>query len=1497
MRPGSADIADQLNGIYIKANASETLIGGNTATEGNVVAGFSNTGILIDTDSDGVDVADNLIGTIDGVTGFMAPGTTTGAEYGVFVSGEPQALNDATPIQEVSSDDITIRDNTIGSIGGAGVSAAGNTDNLVVRANHIGAAVDAAAILPIGQSGVIVEARGSTPVAATGARITDNVIGRSSIAGIELAGVGTTGVVVQGNSIGMEPPGSVGGGNSVGVLVRDGASDNLIGVPVGDDPSPLGSCGSGDACNEIVNNFVAGVWIGTGEAVRPGATAPAGSGNTVRGNRIARNVGLGIDLGDLGPTANDASPTSIDVDAGPNGLLNAPVAVSGGNQGGSLTVSGMVMSEDLSNLTIDVYEYGIFEERDLDDLFGTRTLRAGARYDTDLPAWVIPAPSATSATAYPQPVRWVGTVRSADIDPRSRRFRFTYGSSSESRARTYVAVVTDASGNTSEASSACIGTARPTYPLAQRDFYDVDQDALCDEWEAFGLDVDRDGDDDWTARSAAGVAAGKDVYVEVDAVDNRQVAGSNFEEVAPYESAMRQVVDAFRNAPTGPGQPGPIRLHLPPAPAGIQRDDFIPDPTGDLSTVRLRPGFFTSGTPVDDIRFGTSPSRFCDGYAGTAADRNDPIECVSSRFATLATSRYALFAHSQTDAPKGSGLGRYGGDAFVISLGNFETDSATAFEQIQVAGGIADGLCSGLNCWRNVQAGTFMHELGHTLGLRHGGTDDDVEYKPNHLSVMNYSYQNPGWAGAIPGVSPPAGRPLDYGRSFSVLSETVLDEPVGISKDGLAPGDISDMARWPIVWWRQVGGRCEAAHSFPASGPIDWNNDGDTVDTSLEADLNGDTFHCASPSEVHVARPEWNALDFNHRDALPNDQPAAGAPLDEQPPIEVTQWATLDSDGDGVANPLDNCVLVVNPSQVDSDSDGAGDACPTRPASDLVITVQPRSGAVPAPGASAEITISVYNAGPDPATNASVQIQRVGTFDNVVVVSGPGSYDVASGRWTIGSIGVGQTATLVLSGTISNGGTVRAFIATLDQRDPNSSIGTPDATTAALVIGPGPGTDATWPGDAEAVGVVTSPTSITVNAGTTGFWCPIGAPTQVNDYEPDPCYDVTDPGAPSTDPGIQIDNATQSHRGPGRLFTFLVSVASETNTIAGSAKAISQPVVSVPVPAGTRFVAAQVYPGINSQGPSTYDPTNGLWRLPPSTAGIATLYLTVEPLSNSPAALSARLLTYNGISSFLSDSSSVYPAFESDFRPFNDDPGNSAELVGATGSAAAVLGSATTLAPAPGATTDVELPGLPSRESVWFHWIAPSDGVFTPQLTSSFGRGVRPASMRVLRHGQATPLQEGNPIAGFRPIPVRAGDRIDLAVYSTPQSCCSSFDLPTTHTLRWTLVGPATNDDFLDATDLAGAGGLQSVNAAVTTVEPNEPAANPGPARDPCGTGTRHRRTRSSSSIDSRRATVEPTCSPAPHSAISLRSTQKCPSRPPWLRYPPASRSGSELDV
>ena len=68
--------------------------------------------------------------------------------------------------------------------------------------------------------------------------------------------------------------------------------------------------------------------------------------------------------------------------------------------------------------------------------------------------------------------------------------------------------------------------------------------------------------------------------------------------------------------------------------------------------------------------------------------------------------------------------------------------------------------------WHNVgtldqQSGTFMHEFGHNLNLRHGGRDN-TNCKPNYASVMSYPLQfsNP--------VNP---RPLDYsGRSSAFRS-------------------------------------------------------------------------------------------------------------------------------------------------------------------------------------------------------------------------------------------------------------------------------------------------------------------------------------------------------------------------------------------------------------------------------------------------------------------------------------------------------------------------------------------------------------------------------------------------------------------------------------------------------------------------------------------------------------------------------------------------------
>jgi len=50
--------------------------------------------------------------------------------------------------------------------------------------------------------------------------------------------------------------------------------------------------------------------------------------------------------------------------------------------------------------------------------------------------------------------------------------------------------------------------------------------------------------------------------------------------------------------------------------------------------------------------------------------------------------------------------------------------------------------------------------------------------------------------------------------------------------------------------------------------------------------------------------------------------------------------ALIDSDGDGVADATDNCPLVANPDQADTDHDGIGDACETANVAPVVKTLQ-----------------------------------------------------------------------------------------------------------------------------------------------------------------------------------------------------------------------------------------------------------------------------------------------------------------------------------------------------------------------------------------------------------------------------------------------------------------------------------------------------------------------------------------------------------------------------
>jgi hypothetical protein len=87
---------------------------------------------------------------------------------------------------------------------------------------------------------------------------------------------------------------------------------------------------------------------------------------------------------------------------------------------------------------------------------------------------------------------------------------------------------------------------------------------------------------------------------------------------------------------------------------------------------------------------------------------------------------YVLFAKSQVGAGYGpSGMAEYLGKNALITLDGWGLKSTTKQEQTLLT---------------NYQAGAFMHEIGHNFGLLHGG-GDNITYKPNYVSVMNYLYQ------------------------------------------------------------------------------------------------------------------------------------------------------------------------------------------------------------------------------------------------------------------------------------------------------------------------------------------------------------------------------------------------------------------------------------------------------------------------------------------------------------------------------------------------------------------------------------------------------------------------------------------------------------------------------------------------------------------------------------------------------------------------------------
>ena len=156
-----------------------------------------------------------------------------------------------------------------------------------------------------------------------------------------------------------------------------------------------------------------------------------------------------------------------------------------------------------------------------------------------------------------------------------------------------------------------------------------------------------------------------------------------------------------------------------------------------------------------------------------------------------------------------------------------------------------------------MQRSTVLHELGHTLGLRHGG-GPPIEVTPGHfvaqpncksnfLSIMNYLFQVRGVIGAdgVPSIdfSKQILAPLNEGSVSENLSQQPGWNAMAYRTSWYAPLANVSSVSGPLLRHCDgtrftTGQPLVRVQGTSMTGRNDWNTDGDTTDTMVLLDLN-----------------------------------------------------------------------------------------------------------------------------------------------------------------------------------------------------------------------------------------------------------------------------------------------------------------------------------------------------------------------------------------------------------------------------------------------------------------------------------------------------------------------------------------------------------------------------------------------------------------------------------------------------------------------------------
>lgn len=282
---------------------------------------------------------------------------------------------------------------------------------------------------------------------------------------------------------------------------------------------------------------------------------------------------------------------------------------------------------------------------------------------------------------------------------------------------------------------------------------DSDGDGIPNSWEINGYDYDGDGQVDLDFPAWGANPNKKDLFVEMDYMPG----------LLASQSELDTIVRTFANYPVNnPDGSRGINIHLD---AGDAYAKYDLGGGNEIPYQALR-----NEQTVGQLRQSNS----------------DP--------ARNGIFHYMVFGDYYTDAPGSSGIAQIDGLNFAVTLGPQYW---------------------GNNVSSNTYVGTFIHELGHNLGLYHGG-DDDVNFKPNYFSIMNYRYQ-------IQGVPRTDGSKY-FG--YSTQQYATLNENGIYEEDGLGSNSHGFLYDYN---YRAV-----------ADAPIDFNDNGTIDGGAVQADVNND---------------------------------------------------------------------------------------------------------------------------------------------------------------------------------------------------------------------------------------------------------------------------------------------------------------------------------------------------------------------------------------------------------------------------------------------------------------------------------------------------------------------------------------------------------------------------------------------------------------------------------------------------------------------------------